>query len=65
MKSLTREISKEIYDRAQAKNGYVLEEDMGKVWDSSELWGYGVYDGTTFEQNGKFFVRYCLGDSCD
>lgn len=65
MTRCTREISKEIYDRSQRHNGFIASEDQDKVWSASEYLGYGVYGGQTFEKDGKFYVSYERGDSCD
>ena len=65
MTRCTREISKEIYDRSQQHNGFIAAEDQDKVWSVSEQLGYGVYGGQTFEKDGKYYVGYEIGDSCD
>ena len=62
---LLREITAEQYARAKAKNGYLTEEDRKTVFSPSELYGYGVYGGDVIEQDGKYYVRYSLGTTCD
>ena len=64
MKRYVRKITKEIYDRRTPSN-YITDEDMCKVFDRSEMCGYGVYSPRVFEKNGEYFVEYELGDSCD
>ena len=62
---LLREISAEQYERAKAKSGYLTEEDREIVFYPSELYGYGVYGGDVIERDGKYYVRYSLGSTCD
>lgn len=65
MTRYTREISKDIYDRSQQHNGFIAAEDTNKVWSDSELIGYGVYGDQTYEKDGKYYVSFEMGDSCD
>lgn len=60
-----RKITKEQYERAQKNSGYLTESDMLTVFDDSERYGYGVYGGNVHESNGKYYVSYQLGSSCD
>ena len=60
---LLRKITAEQYERA--KNGYLTEEDREAVFSPSELYGYGVYGGDVIERDGKYYVRYSLGSTCD
>lgn len=60
---LHREITAEQY--ARAKNGYLTEEDREAVFHPSELYGYGVYGGDVIRRDGKYYVRYSLGSTCD
>lgn len=62
---MNRTISKEIYERATANNGYITQEDYWKVFTQSEVMGYGLIDGKVFEKDGKHFVGYTIWDSCD
>jgi hypothetical protein len=62
---LHREITYEQYERAKAKSGYLTKEDREKVFYPSELYGYGVYGGDVIERDGKYYVRYSLGSTCD
>lgn len=54
-----REITKEQYDRA------VNDHDTSGIFTDSEVMGYGVYSTEFIEENGKYFVTYELGDTCD
>lgn len=65
MEKYERKISKEIYDRAVANRGYIVSEDMNKVFDICQLCGYGVYLPLVFERDGEYFVSYEMGSSCD
>ena len=60
-----REISKDIYERAMKHNGYVAKEDKDSVWDMAELHGYGVYDSRVSQRDGKYYVTFTMGSSCD
>jgi hypothetical protein len=62
---LLREITAEQYERAKAKSGYLTEEDREIVFYPSELYGYGVYGGDVIERDGKYYVRFSLGSTCD
>ena len=62
---IKKEISKEIYDRAKANRNYIVSEDMNKVFSISQLCGYGVYSPLVYEKDGKYYVSYCMGSSCD
>ena len=65
MNAYTKEITKEIYDRAKANRNYITEEDKSKVFSISQLCGYGVYSPMVFEENGKYYCNYYLGSSYD
>lgn len=62
---LYREISAEQYARAQEHRGYLSEADRNDVFSDSERYGYGVYGGDVIEREGKYYVRYSLGSTCD
>ena len=65
MKQYTREITKEQYDNAMSNRRFITEEDMPKIFSVSERLGYGVYLPQVQEENGKYYVWFELGDSCD
>lgn len=58
-------ITKEQYERAIANNRIIPDADRGEIFDSAELYGYGVYCPTAIEENGEYFVEYELGSTCD
>ena len=60
---ILREITAEQY--ARAKNGYLTKEDREAAFSPSELYGYGVYGGDVIERDGKYYVRFSLGSTCD
>ena len=60
-----REITKEIYERALQNRRYITDEDRKEVWDISDLCGYGIYGDQVYEEDGKYFVRYWRGNTCD
>lgn len=54
-----REITKEQYDRA------VNDHDARGIFTDSEVMGYGVYNTEYIEEDGRYFVTFELGDTCD
>ena len=60
-----REITREQYDRALQHNRNLAESDKEAVFSVSELCGYGIYDTYVFERNGRYYVRFVIGSSCD
>ena len=54
-----REITKEQYDRA------VNDHDASDIFTAAEVMGYGVYKTKYIEEDGRYFVTYELGDTCD
>ena len=65
MQTCEREITKEIYDRAMEHHGYIADEDMGEVFTTAELCGYGVYAPVVSHYADRYVVRFEMGDSCD
>ena len=65
MQSCIKEISKEIYDKAIKNNGYITDEDEWKVFTESQIMGYGIYGTHVYEEDGKYYVHYSMGDTCD
>lgn len=65
MKTREREITREMYDRAMERHGYLTEEDKSKVFTVAELLGYGVYSAVVCHYGDRYVVRYQIGDSCD
>lgn len=65
---LKKEISKEVFDRCtKMRNGtYQLSpDDYVVVFTESERYGYGIYYDYCIEEDGKYYVIYDRGDSCD
>ena len=62
---MVREITKDIYDRALQNRRYIASKDLEKIWSISELCGYGIYGDQVYEENGKYFVKYWRGSTCD
>lgn len=65
MKSLKKEISKEVYERSLPFNGVMAGEDRVKCFDIQTISGYGLYGVYCYEDNGKYYCNYYVGDSCD
>lgn len=65
MRQYTREITKSQYENALSNHRYITEYDKYDVFSDSERLGYGVYSPIVHEADGKYYVRFLLGDSCD
>jgi hypothetical protein len=66
MVSCKRKITKDVYDRAmQNKSHYIASEDYEKVFDVSEICGYGVYGAIAKEIDGEYYCLFDMGSSCD
>lgn len=63
--SIHREIDREQYNRAVENNGHIAQRDQKSVFTASEIYGYGVYYDTVYSKNGRFFVMFNRGESCD
>lgn len=59
MKTITREITKEQYINATEKH------DAKGIFTAQESMGYGIYGERFYERNGKYYVSFMMGDSCD
>lgn len=60
-----RKISREQYDRAVKNSGYVVKDDRQDILTEAERIGYGADCSSVFEQDGEFFARCSMYDSCD
>lgn len=58
-KDITRQITEEQYFKA------VNEHDATDIFSEREVCGYGVYNERFYQTDGKYYVRYQLGSSCD
>lgn len=65
MRSCTREITKEQYERIAQNGIYVSDEDKWIIFDASEIWGYGVYGARVYQSGDKYYVSYDIGETCD
>lgn len=65
MNRYTKEISKEVYERSIPFNGVMTEEDRIECFDTQTRNGYGLYGVYCYEDNGKYYCHYYVGDSCD
>lgn len=57
MTDIKREITKEEYEVGQ-KNPYYLISDNIKM-------GYGAYGAQVSEEDGKYYLTFSMGSSCD
>lgn len=57
------QITKEKYDyyESQPNVSAAIESDMS----DDIIYGYGYYGGSIYEDNGKYYMQYSIGDSCD
>lgn len=58
MKRFSFEISKEEYEKA-------LKEGADSIISDGIKMGYGVYGAKVTEVDGKYYLAYDRGDSCD
>jgi len=60
-----REITKDLYDRSMENNGHLKTEWYSECFTTAERLGYGVYGTLVFEEDGKYYVQFSMGESCD
>ena len=58
MVDVNYEISKEEYKKAQEEGAYSLIHE-------SIVMGYGAYGAHVYEEDGKYYLSYTRGSSCD
>lgn len=58
MTNVNREITKQEYDKAKEDSPYSLIPE-------AIVMGYGVYGAEVYENDGKYYLSYSRGDSCD
>ena len=58
MVSVEREITEEQYKKAQ-------NEGIESILPVEVLCGYGYYGGSLIHTDGKYFVKYKRGETCD
>lgn len=59
------EITKEIFDEAIANGGTIPEDRKLEVFGASLVMGYGIYRTSVHETDGKYFVDFRRGATCD
>lgn len=68
MVNCTREITKEQFDEimtASNGRGFIPANLEEKYFDVCILWGYGLYGTRVYEKEGKYYLDYSRGESCD
>lgn len=65
MVNCTKEISKEVYDKAMENNGHIPSNMEVEVFGMAICAGYGLYGTRVRETDGKYYVDYTRGSSCD
>ncbi len=68
MQYCEREITKEEYDEimtASNGHGHVPINLETKYFNICILCGYGLYGTKVREENGKYFLDYSIGETCD
>ena len=58
MVDIKRQITEAEYNKAKKETPYSLISDNIKM-------GYGVYGASVYEEDGKYYLEYSRGDSCD
>lgn len=65
MTIITKEITQEQYEKSKSEPlafRTEIEADLPKEW----VCGYGWYGYDTYEsEDGKYYIRHSIGDSCD
>ena len=65
MRKMTMEITKKVYDEAVKNNNFIPEDKKVEVFGIAACYGYGVYLPEVFTKDGKYFVNYEMGNTCD
>lgn len=65
MKYLENEISKEEYERMSAMTYGELTEEIEKNLPDYIKWGYCYYGHRLEEKDGKYYLIYKIGSTCD
>ena len=60
MKDYTRELTKDQWDRY-----WKGELDKSELHSEEAICGYGVYWSRPYEKDGKYYLPYSMGSSCD
>ena len=65
MKLICDEITKEEYMNNKDKSASEIIDFVKSKIPPAIIWGYGCYDCRIKEDNGKYYMTYMQGDSCD
>lgn len=65
MVDVTREISKEFYDQCVSKSKKDSREAVEKYLGMAITAGYGLYGYNFYEKDGKYYLKFTRGSSCD
>lgn len=60
MEDFVRELTEEQWNKYQENKLQATD-----LFSESAVMGYGVYLGSAFEHNGKYFIHCSMGTSCD
>lgn len=55
----TREITEEQYKNVKER------QDASGIFSEAEVLGYGIYQERYYEKDGKYYVDFEMGTSCD
>lgn len=58
--SVTRELERDEYERLKALGNAIEDE-----FDTATRCGYGLYSCSVYESQGRFFLYYTTGSTCD
>ena len=62
---MKREITKEQYDKIMKDNNRFSNDILEEIFSQAELYGYGIYSPNAVEIDGKYYVSYWMGSTCD
>jgi len=65
MDRVYHEIEKEDYERLARMKPEDRNDELYKRCPSCIKWGYGLYGKGLVEKDGKHYIYYVCGDSCD
>jgi hypothetical protein len=65
MRRYTRQITKDVYEKAMANRGMIPTEMELEVFGECLVWGYGVYDtNVRIDDELGYVVDYETGETC-
>ena len=65
MKTIVVEIEKDLYEQIHAHGDIMTKAEENEYFSDAIRWGYGLYGTYVFEKDGKYWLKYSRGDSCD